>query len=204
LTVRKTFDTSGKSPANYHHRENHAEPGRRNPPRAFLLKFSNRTAAARHDASSPNARRLKPRQRAAVRTFEIIISQGFISRAAGELAGSRHLRASIPTIRINQCRHPAGCSRFCLPPSDNLEHRSSVGSSFIVRRGLLFRRSVIFRNLLTAQKTFDTSGKSPANYHHRENHAEPGRRNPPRAFLLKFRIGRRPHVTTPHLPTPVA
>jgi hypothetical protein len=58
LTVQKAFDTSGKSPAHYHHRENRAEPGRRNPPRAFCLKFSNRTAAARHDASSPNARRL--------------------------------------------------------------------------------------------------------------------------------------------------
>jgi len=45
-TVRKTFDTSGKSPAHYHHRESHAEPGRRNPLRAFLLEFSNRTAAA--------------------------------------------------------------------------------------------------------------------------------------------------------------
>jgi hypothetical protein len=32
----------------------------------------------------------------------------------------------------------------------------------------------IFRSLLTVQKTFDTSGKSPAHYHHRENHAEPG------------------------------
>ena len=30
----------------------------------FHLKFSNRTAAARHDVSSPNARRLRRRQRA--------------------------------------------------------------------------------------------------------------------------------------------
>jgi hypothetical protein len=34
----------------------------------------------------------------------------------------------------------------------------------------LFHR--IFRSLLTVQKTFDTSGKSPAHYHYRENHAE--------------------------------
>jgi hypothetical protein len=33
-------------------------PARRNPPRAFSLGFSNRTAAACHDATSPNARRL--------------------------------------------------------------------------------------------------------------------------------------------------
>jgi hypothetical protein len=41
-------------------------PGRRNPPWAFLLKYPNRTAAARHDASSSS---LSPerRQRAAVR-----------------------------------------------------------------------------------------------------------------------------------------
>jgi hypothetical protein len=48
----------------------------------------------------------------------------------------------------------------------------------------LFHR--IFRSLLTVQRTFDTSGKSPAHYHHRENRAEPGRRNPQRAFCLRF------------------
>jgi hypothetical protein len=31
-----------------------------------------------------------------------------------------------------------------------------------------------FPHLLTARKTFDTSGKSPADYHHRENRAGPG------------------------------
>jgi hypothetical protein len=34
------------------------KPARSHPPRAFLLSFSNRTAAACHDAASPNARRL--------------------------------------------------------------------------------------------------------------------------------------------------
>ena len=33
------------------------KPARRNPSRAFSLKFPNRTAAAQHDATSPNARR---------------------------------------------------------------------------------------------------------------------------------------------------
>lgn len=47
LTVRKTFDTSGKSPAHLHHRENRAGLGRRNLRRAFLLKFWRRTTAAR-------------------------------------------------------------------------------------------------------------------------------------------------------------
>ncbi len=41
----------------------------------FVAKNSNRAAAACHDASSPNARRLGRRGRAAVRTFEIIISR---------------------------------------------------------------------------------------------------------------------------------
>jgi len=44
----------------------------------------------------------------------------------------------------------------------------------------------ILCNLLTGRKTFDTSGKSPADYHHRENRAEPGRRNPPRAFSIEI------------------
>jgi hypothetical protein len=52
-------------------------------------------------------------------------------------AGSQRLRASTLIIQINRCHHPAGCSRFCLPPSsDNLEDQSSTALSLIVRRSL--------------------------------------------------------------------
>jgi hypothetical protein len=43
--------------ANQGHNDIIAKPARRNPLRVFLLSFSNRTAAAHHDATSPNARR---------------------------------------------------------------------------------------------------------------------------------------------------
>src|SRR4051794_14400374 len=49
----KTFDTSGKSPAQQYHRENHTKPGRRNPPRAFLLKhFSSEGGGKRVDETT--------------------------------------------------------------------------------------------------------------------------------------------------------
>ncbi|CAN7427814.1 hypothetical protein LJR220_003843 [Bradyrhizobium sp. LjRoot220] len=63
----------------------------------------------------------------------------------------------------------------------------------------------IFGNLLTVQKSFDTSGKSPADYHHRENRAEPGRRNPQRAFLFEiFQSDGGRLFRTPLFPTLVA
>jgi hypothetical protein len=59
--------------ANHRHNGIIAEiirPARRNPPRAFLLEFSNRTAAARHDAAPPRPSPER-RQRAAVRAFRL-------------------------------------------------------------------------------------------------------------------------------------
>ena len=78
-------------------------------------------------------------------------------------------------------------------------NRCYPGESFKLSN-LLHR---IFRNLLTVRKTFDTSGKSPADYHHRANRAEPGRRNPPRAFSIEIfqsdggRLSRRPNSQRP-------
>jgi hypothetical protein len=43
MTVQKAFDTSGKSPADYHHRENHAGPG--GEIRRGLFCWLDRTAA---------------------------------------------------------------------------------------------------------------------------------------------------------------
>jgi hypothetical protein len=69
----------------------------------------------------------------------------------------------------------------------------------------MYWRSAILRNFLAARKTFDTSGKSPAHYHHRENRAEPAAEKSAAGFLFeKIPIGRRLLVTAPHLPTPVA
>src|SRR5437773_8097394 len=71
-------------------------------------------------------------------------------------------------------RRTVGCSRSCLlPSSDNLEDKSP--SAWASLSGEVYRAgAVTLRDRLTARKTFDTSGKSPADYHHRENHAGPG------------------------------
>ena len=74
LTVRKTFDASGNSPAN-HHRRNHAEPRAEKSAAGFSIGIFYGTPAACHDTSSPNARHLRHRGRAAVRTFEIFVSR---------------------------------------------------------------------------------------------------------------------------------
>src|SRR5262245_32475730 len=47
------LDASGKSGVYGHHRKKYRKPARRHPRRAFCLPFPLRTAAARHDASSP-------------------------------------------------------------------------------------------------------------------------------------------------------
>ena len=52
----------------------------------FLLKFSNRTAAACHDAPTPNARRLRRRRRAVVRTIAGRARANVPARGAGPVA----------------------------------------------------------------------------------------------------------------------
>jgi hypothetical protein len=85
-------------------------------------------------------------------------NQFFALDASGKSAAHRHHRR----YRKARAGKPAAgffiCNRCCPPGSFKLSNLLHC----------------IFRILLTARKTFDTSGKSPADYHHRENRAGPG------------------------------
>jgi hypothetical protein len=70
---------------------------------------------------------------------------------AASQVGSQRFRASIPTIRMR--RRPAGCLSFCSPPSsDNLEDQNSVGSSIMVRRGVIASALPDFSQLIDGLK----------------------------------------------------
>jgi hypothetical protein len=93
----------------------------------------------------------------------------FALDASGKSAAHRHHRR-YRKVRAGKSAAGFFISNACYP-------RGSFKLSNLLHR--------IFRNFLTSEKEFDTSGKSPADYHHRENRAEPGRRNSPRAFCLR-------------------
>ena len=97
-------------------------------------------------------------------------------------AGSRRLRASILIIRTSWRHRSVGCSRVCLPSGANLE-----GSRLRQLEKHLTRRAN-HRHIIIIAKIVQSPGGEI-------------RRG---LFVWKIPIGRRPHVTTPHLPTPVA
>jgi hypothetical protein len=106
FTVRKQFDTSGKSPAYRHHRKSSGARAERSAAGffigIFLLEFPNRTAAARHDATSPNAPSPGRRKRAAVRTFNCVpcVQLAGTRERAGPRRGIKPTAARGPTIGI--------------------------------------------------------------------------------------------------------